>query len=80
MVVNGCHCLVVACLDGTGKGQQTGQLRLREGLPRCSMVLLSPAGRVIDVGDHFAPEAPTMNPQPLPALSSGDPSAWDGAV
>jgi site-specific recombinase XerD len=34
----------------------------------------------MDVGDHLAPEAPTMNPQPLPALASGDPSAWDGAL
>jgi len=26
------------------------------------------------------PRAPTMNPQPLPALASGDPSAWDQAL
>jgi integrase/recombinase XerC len=32
------------------------------------------------VGDQLAPEAPTMTPQPLPALASGDPSAWDQAL
>jgi len=35
---------------------------------------------VIDVGDHLAPEATTMTAQPLPALTSGDPSAWDQAL
>ena len=30
-------------------------------------------------GNHLAPEAPTMTAQPLPALTSGDPSAWDQA-
>jgi site-specific recombinase XerD len=32
------------------------------------------------VGDHLAPEATTMTAQPLPALTSGDPSAWDQAL
>jgi site-specific recombinase XerD len=32
------------------------------------------------VGDHLALEAPTMTAQPLPALTSGDPSAWDQAL
>jgi len=45
-----------------------------------AMVLLFPAGRVSDVGDHLAPEAPTMTAQLLPALASGDPSAWDQAL
>jgi len=35
---------------------------------------------VTDVGDQLAPEAPTMTAQPLPALTSGDPSAWDQAL
>jgi integrase/recombinase XerC len=34
----------------------------------------------MDVGDHLAPEAPTMTAQPLPAIASGDPSAWDQAL
>jgi integrase/recombinase XerC len=34
----------------------------------------------MDVGDHPVPEAPTMTAQPLPALASGDPSAWDQAL
>ena len=34
----------------------------------------------MDLGDHSAPEAPTMTAQPLPALTSGDPSAWDQAL
>ena len=34
----------------------------------------------MDVGVQSAPEAPSMNPQPLPAIASGDPSAWDQAV
>ena len=29
---------------------------------------------------NLAPEAPTMTAQPLPALTSGDPSAWDQAL
>jgi hypothetical protein len=45
-----------------------------------AMVLLSSAVRVSHVGDQLAPEAPTMNPHPLPALASGDPSAWDQAL
>ena len=32
------------------------------------------------VSDLFAAEPPTMNPQPLPAIASGDPSAWDQAL
>jgi integrase/recombinase XerC len=35
---------------------------------------------VIDVGDDLAPEAPAMTAQPLPALTTGDPSAWDQAL
>jgi hypothetical protein len=35
---------------------------------------------VIDGGDQSAPEALTMTAQPLPALASGDPSAWDQAL
>jgi len=35
---------------------------------------------VIDVGDHLVPEALAMTAQPLPALASGDPSAWDQAL
>src|ERR1035437_8467881 len=34
----------------------------------------------MDVGVQSAPEAPSMNPQPLPAVTSGDPSAWDQAL
>jgi integrase/recombinase XerC len=34
----------------------------------------------MDVGDQLALEAPTMTAQPLPALTSGDPSAWDQAL
>jgi len=34
----------------------------------------------MDVDDHSVPEAPTMTVQPLPALTSGDPSAWDQAI
>src|ERR1035437_8242025 len=44
------------------------------------MVLLSRRAGVSHVGDHPAPEAPTMTAQPLPALASGDPSAWDQAL
>jgi site-specific recombinase XerD len=44
------------------------------------MVLLFPARRVSDVGDHLVPEAAVMTAQPLPALASGDPSAWDQAL
>jgi integrase/recombinase XerC len=44
------------------------------------MVLLFPAGRVSHVDDHSVPEAPTVTAQPLPALTSGDPSAWDQAL
>jgi hypothetical protein len=44
------------------------------------MVLLSEGIRVSDVGDQSAPEAPTMTAQPLPVLTSGDPSAWDQAL
>jgi len=32
------------------------------------------------VGDHSAPEAYHVTTQPLPALASGDPSAWDQAL
>jgi site-specific recombinase XerD len=34
----------------------------------------------MDVSDDLAPEAPAMTAQPLPALTSGDPSAWDQAL
>jgi site-specific recombinase XerC len=34
----------------------------------------------MDVGDHLAREAPPMTAQPLPALASSDPSAWDQAL
>ena len=44
------------------------------------MVLLFGRAGVSHGGDHPAPEAPTMTAQPLPALTSGDPSAWDQAL
>jgi integrase/recombinase XerC len=34
----------------------------------------------MDVGVQFVLEVPTMTAEPLPALSSGDPSAWDQAL
>jgi len=33
----------------------------------------------MDMGDHPAPEAPTMTAQPLPALTTGDPCILDRA-
>jgi hypothetical protein len=44
------------------------------------IALLSRRVRVTHMSDHLAPEAPTMTAQPLPALTSGDPSAWDQAL
>jgi hypothetical protein len=32
------------------------------------------------MGDQLLPEDPTMTAHPLPALTSGDPSAWDKAL
>jgi integrase/recombinase XerC len=34
----------------------------------------------MDVRDQLVLEAPAMNAQPLPAITSGDPSAWDQAL
>jgi integrase/recombinase XerC len=44
------------------------------------IVLLSSRAGVTHVSDQPTLEAPTMTAQPLPALTSGDPSVWDQAL